>query len=105
MLKNFRLVLILLCVLCLLTVTTGMAAPDIRAIRSAMGRIEQGSFAMIGEYLLIPNDCSGFELQFRPDVPSETLNEIIPGLQMPDADRDTGIIRFPLDEGTTIYIP
>ena len=104
MLKKFRLVLILLCVLCLLTVTTGMAEPDIRAIRSAMGRIEQGSFAMIGEYLLIPNDCSGFELQFRPDVPSEILNEIIPGLQMPDADRDTGIIRFPLDEGTTRWL-
>lgn len=104
MLKKFRFVLILLCVLCLLTVTNGTTAPDIRAIRSAMGRIEQGSFAMIGEYLLIPNDCSGFELQFRPDVPSEILNEIIPGLQMPDADRDTGIIRFPLDERTTRWL-
>ncbi len=102
--KKERIILALLCVLCLLTVTGATAAPDIRAIRSAMGRIEQGSFAMMGEYLLIPNDCSGFELQFRPDLPRKILDEIIPGIQTPEADRETGMIRCPLDEETTCWL-
>lgn len=96
MLKKRRILPALLCALCLLTVSCAGAVPNIRGIRNVIGRIEQGSIPMLGEILLIPQDCSGFELQYRAD----TAGEIIPGLPAPETDGESGMLRCPLDEET-----
>ncbi len=104
MMKKRRIILALLCAVCLLAVSAGEAAPDVRSIRTVLGRIEQGAIPMMGDYLLIPDDCSGFELQYLPDLPDGFLDEILPGLPSPEADENTGMLRCPLDAETARWL-
>ena len=98
--KTGRIIIALLCALCLVLPAAAGAAPDTRAVRTVVGRIEQGSFPLIGEMSLVPEDCSGYELLLPPDLPAGYPEEIIPGLPALETYGDSGMLRCPLDEET-----
>ncbi len=102
MLKKYRIILALLCALCLLPVAGSTAEPSIRSVRTVVGRIKQGSIAMLGSVQLLPEDVSGFELLISPDLPDGYLNDIIPGLPAPAAGGDSGLLHCPLDAETIV---
>ena len=99
MMKKGRIILALLCALCLPAAAHGSES-SLRDIRTVIGRIEQGSIAMMGEFWLVPEDCTGFELRYRPDLSDSYMEEILPGLPAPEADESTGMLRCFPDEDT-----
>ena len=100
MMKKSRIMLALLCALCLLAAAAEGSEGSLRNIRTTIGRVEQGCIAMMGDYWLIPEDFSGFELQVRPDLPEGYPDQFIPGLPAPETDESSGMLRFALAEET-----
>lgn len=100
MMKKSRIMLALLCALCLLAAAAEGSEGSLRNIRTTIGRVEQGCIAMMGDYWLIPEDFSGFELQVRPDLPEGYPDQFIPGLPAPETDESSGMFRFALAEET-----
>ena len=77
MIKARKIHIWILTLVFLLTVSNhSNAAPNIRTIRTVIGRIEQGGIPMLGEISLIPEDCSGFEVQYRAFLPGSILKEL-----------------------------
>ena len=101
MLKKGKTAFALLCILCLLATAAVGSESSLRDIRTTIGRIEQGSFAMIGEMRIIPEECSGFEMLVSPDLPDGYAEGIIPGLPAPEKDESTGMLCYSLEEETT----
>ena len=100
MLKKGRTLIALACAVCLLAAVASGTAAGSRDTRTNIGRIEQGSIAIMGEMPVVPEDCSGFTLLIPAELPGGALEEILPGLPAPEADGSTGMLRCPLDEGT-----
>ena len=105
-LKTVRIALTMICLLCIL-VSSGYA--DTRSQqafrRNVLGRIESGGFPVMGELQYIPDDCSGYELQYRADLPGldvcASLIFSAAGGEIPEPENTDGTVRIPLDEMIT----
>ena len=102
--KKGRTVIALVCALCLLMTAGSEAAPNTRGIRNILGRIEQGSMAILGEMSLIPYDFTGYEMLYRADLPERFTDEITVGGTVAETEDNSGMLRCLLDEETARQI-
>ena len=104
-LKKTRIALVMICTLCILASVGNADSKSQQAFRrNVLGRIESGGFPVMGELPYIPDDCSGYELQYRADLPGldacAALIFSAADVQIPESEIIDGVVRIPMDEIT-----